>query len=176
MNTNMTPTRWLTLSQLRRLFASHCLRMSEIPVEHYVSLPLPTRRTGEPGYAGFAAPAVNDPDAEREVGPPDRWWVLDGRSAHIAIYALWHVVPFAEGLGREAVTLPDPGRSVAEVQQDLDTIVDLVDELAASFFANETGEARSRRALAELLTAYLPAPLQPVYRALVPDFFAWLEA
>ena len=67
----------LTYSEARKRQRNHCLRQSEIPVEHAISLPLPTKRWGKPSYAYFASPSLRSPGHPVEQGAPDRWWVTD---------------------------------------------------------------------------------------------------
>ena len=69
----------------------------------------------------------------------------------------------------------DDGR-ISEMTQTLSDIKSMINELAPAFFASEPGAANTRELLAQTLNHYLPQPLIPQYRALAPDFFAWLEA
>src|SRR5215470_12331995 len=87
----------LSFSQIRERQKTHPLRQSEVPVEHAVSLPLPTKRWGEPAYAFFASPAFRIPGKPVEQGPPDRWWAVKAHGGAIMIYALWSVVRYTEG-------------------------------------------------------------------------------
>jgi hypothetical protein len=48
--------------------------------------------------------------------------------------------------------------------------------LAAAFFEGRAGDPAVRAELAAVLGELVPAPLVPRYRALTPDFWAWLEA
>jgi hypothetical protein len=145
-------------------------------------------RWGEPGYALFASPASTPPakpgqpgtaDQSVELGAPDRWWVIDAHGSHLILYALWNVMPFAEGVAWSPVTLAptslgDKALQEARVRQQ--RLEHLLNELAPEFFMERPGESIERRALAEALAAYLPRQLMPQYRALVPDFFAWVDA
>ena len=172
---SVTPTRWLRLSEVRQRLQNSYLRTSEIPIEHHVALPLPTRRWAGPGYAAFANPALRVPGQPTEMAAPDRWWVVSARGGGLVIYALAEALPFAEGIAPGPFAVPAPNRSLAELAQDLETIVELVDTLAPVFFDGQAADPRTRRALAEALTSHFAPPLLPLYRALVPDFFAWLE-
>src|SRR5437764_15393128 len=90
-----TETKWLSYSDIRQKQRNSSLRQAEIPVEHAVSLPIPTLRFGSPVYAGFASPALRQPEQPMRQGAPDRWWAVDARSGHLALYALATVVPIA---------------------------------------------------------------------------------
>jgi hypothetical protein len=149
--------------------------VSEVPVEHSVSLPLPTQRWGEPSYAFFASPALRRPGQPVEQGAPDRWWAMSAQGGRIVIYALSKTVPFADSVNWGTVTLPSVSLTIEELKYALKNIEDLLNELAPSFFAGEVGNTQTRRALAAALLEHLPDPLLPQYRALAPDFFSWLS-
>jgi hypothetical protein len=151
------------------------LRQAEIPVEHAISLPLPTKRLPDPGYVFFASPAIRSPKEPIEQGAPDRWWVVDARNGRLMIYALWKVMPFDRSVSWTTQTLPIPVQTLEEQQAALESIESLIDTLAVAFFTNEAGEQAMRKALLEALETFLPAPLLPQYRTFAPDFFAWLE-
>jgi hypothetical protein len=57
-----------------------------------------------------------------------------------------------------------------------DRLAGSLDRLAPLFFKGEPGPPEERKELADALAAMIPEPLALQYRALVPDFFAWLEA
>ena len=171
-----TSPQWLSLTEIRKRWSVHGMRRSDIPVEHYLSLPLPTTRWGEPGYTSFASPALRRPGQPPQIGTPDRWWALSAQGGGLLIYALWRVLPYAEEVQWTSVTLPPVARTVPEQQQELEVLEDLLNGLAPPFFTGEAGEGAVRRAAADLLKAHVPAPLLPWYRALTPDFFTWLEA
>lgn len=168
--------KWLTFEEIRIRQRSSAVRVAEVPVEHAVSFPLPTLRFGAAAYAAFAAPALRPTDGPAEQGVPDRWWAVDAVAGRLVVYALWQAIPFAEGVAWSPVTLPSLNRSVAEVRKLIADLEGRVAGLAPRFFASEPGDAEARRGLLRALAEFLPAPLQPQYRALVPDFFAWLEA
>lgn len=171
----ITGPRWRPLAQLQQLPSVRNFVASEIPVEHAVSLGLPTRRFADPGYAFFASPTVRQPCQPLEQGPPARWWVLHARRGNLLIYAQCHVYHFAPNGAFTPVVLPAITRSNAEQAAALEMIALLITGVVPAFFAGEPGEADVRAALLETLVADLPAPLLPQYRALVPDFFNWLE-
>jgi hypothetical protein len=165
----------LTYSELRERQKSSVLMRTEVPIEHAVSLPLPTLQWAEPAYAYFAAPALRTPDAPMQQSAPDRWWVLAAHGGRLMIYALSKSIPFPGTTTFEPVTLPRMAMSRDELRQSLKTMEDLLDGLAPQFFAAEPGDEAMRRNLSAMLAEMLPKPLQPQYRALAPDFFAWLE-
>jgi hypothetical protein len=165
----------MSYSELRELQKSHFLVRSEVPTEHAISLPLPTIRWGEPSYAYFAAAALRRPQEPMRQSAPDRWWVLAAHGGRLMIYALTKSIPFPSNETYEAVTLPRITISRDELRQSLKTMEGILESLTPRFFAGEPGDAMERRSLAAMLTEHLPKPLQPQYRALVPDFFNWLE-
>ena len=161
--------------ELRERQKSHILIRSEVPVEHAVSLPLPTIRWGEPSYAYFAASALRRPEELMRQSAPDRWWVLAAHGGRLMIYALTKSIPFPSNAAFEPVTLPRVTISREELRQSLKTMEAMLENLTPRFFAGESGDAIERRNLGAMLEELLPKPLQPQYRALVPDFFDWLE-
>ena len=54
-------TTLLSYQEFRKRQATHMLRQTEIPVEHAISLPLPTLRWNRPAYIAFASPAIRRP-------------------------------------------------------------------------------------------------------------------
>jgi hypothetical protein len=176
-NAEMNPMQkhLMNYSELRERQKSNVLTRSEVPIEHAVSLPLPTLKWGEPAYAFFAAPALRSPDAPMQQSAPDRWWVLAAHGGRLMIYALSKAIPFPSSEIFEAVTLPKLSMTRDELRQSLKTMEDLLDALVPQFFAQEAGDEVMRQNLAAMMSELLPKPLQPQYRALVADFFAWLE-
>jgi len=165
---NAPQTTLLTYSNVRNRLRTHMLRQTEIPVEHAVSLPLPTTRWLGPGYAFFASPALRQPGQPVEQGAPDRWWVVDAYGGRLIAYTLWKALPYADGVQWTTVQLPPPAVSLDELRQALVNIERLMEALVPTFFAGEVGEAGARKALAEALKVHLPAPLLPQYRAWRP--------
>jgi hypothetical protein len=166
----------LRYAEVRRRQRTHPLRQTEVPVEHAVSLPLPTRRWIGPGFAFFAAPASRAPDQPTVQGAPDRWWVVDAQGGALIVYALYAAIPFAPGVSWAECALPSVTHSLDDQRKALQNIEARMDAVAPDFFAGRSSDLTLRRALADALRAHLPTPLQPQYRALAPDFFAWLEA
>ena len=165
----------MSYTELRERQKSHILIRSEIPIEHAISLPLPTMRWGEPSYAYFAAPALRRPEEPMQQSAPDRWFVLAAHGGRLTIYALTKSIPFPSDAAFEAVTLPRVAMSREELRQSLKTMEGMLDSLTPRFFAGEAGDAIERRNLGAMLAELLPKPLQAQYRALAPDFFSWLE-
>lgn len=168
----MTP---LSFTQAWDVLKAHPFRTSEVPVEHAVSLPMPTARTGAAGYAQFAAPCVRHPGQKPVQSAPDRWWVMDAASKGIRLYARTDAVPFVTtAFARQEVPSPAP---------DLPTLLGWQKELFAAldaatgpFFAGTPADPTAAAELLRLFTRMVPAPLVPLYRDLAPDFFTWLEA
>src|SRR5947209_18594491 len=107
---------YLSYKEMRKNQRIHMLRQAEIPVEHAISLPLPTQRLPDPGYVFFASPAIRRPKEPMEQGAPDRWWVVDAHNGQLLIYALWEVMPFARGVSWTTQTLPTPVQTLEEQQ------------------------------------------------------------
>jgi hypothetical protein len=171
----MTNTTVLPYPRVREAFGSHPVRAAEVPVEHAVSLPLPSLRWTVPGFAVFAGPAVRRPGQPPRLGTPDRWWVLDASRAGLVAYNLVTAAPFAADLPPGPVDVAPTVRSLAETREDLRVFDELLDAAVGDFFAGTAADAGLRRALLDTVTAVLPGGTQPWYEALTPDFFAWLK-
>ncbi|MET7403864.1 hypothetical protein ABZS66_61390 [Dactylosporangium sp. NPDC005572] len=161
-------------SQARRRLQTHPVFAGEIPTEHSRSLPLPTRRFGRPAYAGFAGPAQRRPGQPLRLATPDRWWAVGAADQALLVYAQAPAVPFPGELADGPVEVSN-GRSIAAAREDLAVLDELLDAAAPRFFAGEAADPPTRSALREQLAAVAGAGTLPWYRALVPDFFAWLE-
>ncbi len=160
----------------RKEFTVHPIRRAEIPVEHFISLLMPTRQWAEPGYAGFAAPARRIPGAQLTLYAPDRWWALSAMGGSLLTYSMVRAVPFADGFEPDPVRLPAPARSVAGIEEDLQVIDELMEQAAPAFFAGEMAADTLRADLFEAIRAHVTDELLPWYQALAPDLFAWLRA
>jgi len=171
----MTSTIPLLYSEVRDCMRRHPLRQTEVPIEHAVSLPLPTRRLGANGYAFFAAPATRQPGEPVRQGAPDRWWVLSAASGRLLLYALTSATPFAEEAWTPQ-TLPLISASVADLQKSLHEAEELMDAVASDFFEGNAGDYATRQKTLAKIEEIVPAPLLPQYRGLTPDFFAWLQS
>lgn len=160
--------------QVRKEFLDHPVRHTEVPVEHAISLPVPTLRWSLPGYAGFAGPATRTPGQPLRLGIPDRWWALHAEHRGLIGYGLTAALPFA-ALGADPVLVDRSGRSVADAHEDLQLLDELMDQAAASFLASSAADGALRNDLLEALTTNVTDPVLPWYRAFAPDFFSWLE-
>ncbi|MGW7356220.1 hypothetical protein ACWGI0_05975 [Streptomyces sp. NPDC054802] len=176
MNTSIPKGGFLSYEQARKEFTTHAVTRAEIPVGHFISLPLPTLRWGAAaGYAGFAAPAVRSPGRPLVLGTPDRWWVLAAGQRSLIAYGLTSAVPFSCDLPPGPVTVSSTRRSPTAAREDLRVLDECLREAAPAFFRGEPGASLARGDLAEALAAVLPTMTLPWYRALTPDFFSWLE-
>jgi hypothetical protein len=172
---SMVKSDFLSYSEIQRRWHTHYLRQYEIPIEHFVSLPLPTKRLGSPGYIGFAAPAVRHPQTPLKVASPDRWWIISATSGRLMLYALQTACSFAPDQEWQIVQIDTPQLSVAEREAGLSTLVNFLDALAIDFFTATHSNNSTRKACLEVLKTYIGSSLLPRFRALTPDFFTWLE-
>jgi hypothetical protein len=167
----------LRYSQARTELASHPLSVAEIPVGHEISLPVPTLRFGQPGYAWFAAPARRRPGQPLVLGAPDRWWVLGAARRGLVAYARAAAVPFtSEPLAPQRAELPPVTRDLEAIAEDLRLLDSLGDRAVPGFFAGEPGDPELRADLLAVLTAHVTPLITGWYRALAPDFFGWLDS
>lgn len=165
---------FMPYENVRKSFGDHQVRQAEVPVEHFLSLPLPTRRWTVPAYAGFAAPALRRPRQPLEVGFPDRWWGIRADRPVLLQYALTEVQPFGESLPAGPVTVTAARTSVAQLKEDLRVFTELMDDAVPFFFTDAEIDGDLRSDLGEALDAVLPSALTDWCRALAPDFFSWL--
>lgn len=174
----MTPRQELTpapYKQIRKNFAEHAVRHTEVPIEHAISLPIPTLRWSLPAFAGFAGPAVRAPGRPLRLAPPDRWWALDAEGRRLIGYGLIRALPFSDEFEGNEVIVERDGRSLADLQEDLRLLDQLMDQAVPPFFAGAQSDAVIRVDLLEVLTAQVTDAVAPWYRRLAPDFFQWLE-
>jgi len=167
----------LRYSQARAELAGHPLSIAEIPVGHEISLPVPTLRFSEPGYAWFAAPARRRPGHPLVLGAPDRWWALGAARRGLLTYARTAAVPFtSEPLDPQRAELPPVTRDLEAIAEDLRLLESLGDRAVPGFFAGEPGDPALRADLLAVLTAQVTPLVTGWYQALAPDFFAWLAS
>src|SRR5262245_1516343 len=102
---NATQPNWLNYTTIMKRQKTPALRQTEIPVEHYVSLPLPTKRWAEPGYAFFASPARRVAGQPMIQDAPDRWGVLAAHGGRLMVYALCEAISFVEGKPFASITV-----------------------------------------------------------------------
>jgi len=171
----MAPTAsHFTYARARAKMQSHPLRASEVPVEHAISLPVPTRRFGGAGYAWFAGPARRIPHQPLSLSAPDRWWILDGRHGRLAAYNLVTAVPFTTAALAGPVNLPPATRDVQALAADLALLDQLMDRSVEQFFVGEPADRFVAEDLHAVLVGHVSAAILPWYTALAPDFFNWL--
>jgi len=166
----------LNYTEVQELYRNSVFRQTEIPVEYAVSLAMPTKKLGIPGYAYFASPALRVPGQPTQQDPPNRWWIVDAHGGQLLIFAQWKVMPFATDVNWTPVQLPPISATIDEMRQVLSDVESIMNKLIPDFFADEPGDPNTRNTLAQTLAEYLPKPLIPQYRTLAPDFFTWLEA
>lgn len=163
---------WLTYRQVRTNVQR--VRAAEVPVEHYVSLAIPTVRGNIAGFAHFAAPAIRRPEGPVQLGSPDRWWVSDARRGQLMIYALTSVQHFATDVTFAPVELDAESQTMDELRQLHSNLNAVVDRLLPNFFRGQTGDVVVREEARTILAKAIPVQLMPIYLALAPDFFTWL--
>ena len=76
-----------------------------VPIEHFASIPLPTRRWSTPALASFAAPGHRRPGQPMELSPPDRWWAVDVARRSLLAYNLISAVSFTSETISQRVVL-----------------------------------------------------------------------
>ncbi len=170
------PQRYLTMAEVMERQKTHWLRRAEVPIEHYVSIPLPTTRWAEPGFACFAAPALRRRGERTRISPPVQWWVVAANGGHLIVYARFAAVPYAQELPTEPEIMPTPQGSIAELKDQLAEIGELAGKLATRFFAGQPGETDQRRRLAALLQSHLPGRVGEWQAGLTPEFLDWVNA
>ncbi|WP_182906768.1 hypothetical protein [Microbispora sp. H13382] len=170
-----TAVGFIPYATIQEEFSQHALRSAEVPVEHYVSAPLPTLRWGTPAYAVFICPAARVRGMPPRLDAPDRWWAISAESRRSLVYALTKAVPYTPEPLTGPVVLSPTGRSLAALKEDARVLGELLDEAVPGFFRGEAVAAELREDLAAQLRAVLPGEVWPWHRALTPDLFAWLE-
>ena len=161
---------------MRKEFSEHAVRRSEVPVEHWISLPMPTRRWAVPGYAGLACPALRAPRQPLRLRQPDRWWLLGASHGELLAYARTSVLPFVaapDAPTAETVTVPPSARlTAAAVLEDRRVLDETMERVIGPFFVGEPGDAALRADLITIIGLQAGAPeVLAWYQALAPDFF-----
>lgn len=165
----------LNYSDFHKKLVSSPVIFNELPVGHYISLPLPTKRWKQPGYAFFANPAIFLPDKSRRFSIPDRWWLMNAYTGHLVFYSLYSIMPFSNELNWQETIVPFEYMSIQDAKSKLATIELLMDTLVSAFFTSEVVSVNTRQSLLTTLLSYFPQPLANQYRAVAADFFDWLE-
>lgn len=137
--------------ELLKKQAKHPVRLAEVPLEHALSLPLPTKRCGTPGYAFFASPTVR----------------ADARSEHLPLDAPCEAMPFSQGETWKPESRTPRNRSLAPVEKEQAELVTMLTAQAPSSLpANPALEQDVMGFLNDWSTS-LPEPLLTQYRAWV---------
>jgi hypothetical protein len=149
---------------------------SEVPIQSYVSIPLPTKRFGRAAFASFSCPEHLVIGQKPQVGPPDRWWLFDERAEHLLCYSITAVTPFAQPMPLPGADGAPPKATVDEKARSLAELEALIDGIAPPFFNGGESSREQRLDISLRLSSYVGAELLPYYKALAPDFFDWLDA
>jgi hypothetical protein len=168
-----TSTSYLAYDRIRQFREIRLVIQSHVPVEHEISLPLPTKRFQVPGYACFASPALRSPGQPLEVDAPDRWWTVDARSGLLVNYSLCLAIPFTSK-PLNSLIVPATSDPIQTLQQRLHDLGSQIESQAPAFFDGQERPPAERAVLLGLLQAAISPVLLPEYQELVPDFFAWL--
>jgi hypothetical protein len=171
----------MSYARVRKESAEHPMFRHEVPVESWLSLPMPTRRWGQPGYARFACPAIRRPRQPLQLRGPDRWWLLGAERGELLVYGRTAALPFgavppADATG--SVAVPQSTRPAAAALEELRLLDEMMQRAAGPFFSGQPADddATLRVDLREIIRAQVAAPeALGWYRALTPDFFSWLD-
>jgi hypothetical protein len=167
--------RLLTYAEARKALDRHPLRSRDVPMEYQVALPVPSLRWGPPAYAVFAGAAGRRPGMPRHLAVPDRWWAIDARSGRLLVFADTALIPFADADLGESVTVAPTGRSARAVLAEIAALAELMELAVPAFFDGVAPDPTLATDLRHRWQAVLPADTARWYRALAPDFFAWLD-
>ena len=162
-----------SFSQFRKIQASNVLRQKEIPIEHYISLPLPVIAHGKNGYGYFACPTrriVGEPGTpvQVEYGGVDRTWILSADGGALLKYDL------VDAPATATLTDPGNGASIAALKEMLTRVDKLMDELAPDFFQHGQADPTQKQELLRLLQSLIPAAIYPFYQQTSAGFLDWL--
>ena len=185
MNAMLPQPKWKTYDQAQAWFLAPdsfaaALRLHELPVPSWISLPLPTRRWGAAGWAWFRAPQAMRP-GKGQVGTPDRWWAMDARNGALLAYAREAVVPALQQAAEPTAGEPKPAdsggqaASLDEQKSGLARLAAAIERVAEAFFEERWAPVSNRQEVVQALAFVTPPDMMRFYRALTPDFFAWLE-
>ena len=180
MNIAVPELTWKTYEQAEKWFASHPIRMHEVPISSWTSLPLPTRRWGQGSWAWFRAAQVVRPGQSR-IGDPDCWWAMDAKTGRLLAYAredaiaVLHQSAASAPAKHDQVAATTQATSETEQRDALARLAAAIDRVAEAFFENRWAPASNRQEVVQTLAFVTPREMIPFYRALAPDFFAWLE-
>ena len=165
----------LPYQQIYKQMQTHPIRQTEIPIEHSITLPLPTNRWKVPAYAFFASPVIRTPSVEPEQAPPDMWWITDAYTGRLLLYSKWSIMPFIDNVEWQSQKLPTVTKDVSIMQKQIEELIILMNTTISGFFGHKDVRDSTRSATLELLLDYIPEPITEQYNSLVPDFFEWLH-
>jgi hypothetical protein len=167
----------LSYADARVALGRHPLRSRDVPVEHELSLPVPSTRWGGPAYAVFAGAATRRPGTPKQLAVPDRWWAVDARSGALIAYSATAAVPFTDADLGGPTSVASSGQPVRTVLNKQELLGELMDQVVPGFLdpalplaAHLIGDLRN------LWRELTPEGAAGWYRALAPDFFGWLES
>jgi len=164
----------LSFSAIQRAWERHPLRIAVVPLERWISLPMPTMHYGRPAYVFFSA-SNPSPLAERKrIGPPDRWWVLAADHAEPMLFALCSVLPLG---GREWSPTPlgeDSERTLEQIEVGYAQLQRAMDVVSVAFLSGGEASESSKCEVLTQLRSQLPESILEQHRAAAPDFFRWL--
>ena len=166
-------TRYLSYEEVYEMRNDRRVLCDELPIESIVSLPLPTLRWNQPLFASFASTISGNAQNALTQSEPTIWWLIGARGGQLMLFTSYRFYPFAPQAHWETVTFRlMPTEALEDVWS---SIVRYIDRLAPLFFADQPGPPDMRKDLLKHLEAYIHPLILPQYRALAPDFFAWLE-
>jgi len=173
----MPNTEFLNYEQILDKFRRGAVKQETIPVEHEISLVLPTHRFGTPAYAGFASAALRRPGLPVTQGAPDRWFGLDAKNGTCLLFARTSIHSFAPSyLVFDTVEVTRTGMSFEEGRAARSELTEALNTLSPQFLSFEAGDPLERHKALEMLQKLVSRELWPRYNALVGDFFEWLGA
>jgi hypothetical protein len=159
---------------IRRKFWNSHFRMSEIPVEFYSSLAVPTTKLGAPAYILVCGPGVVAPKGDRNRIRIDRIIGLDAETGRLLKYEVL--------LNSEVTSTPGRFESIArefESVIELDTSIRSLDKqlgaLAPAFFAGEIAPSETAASVLQGILETTPEIALAALVASASDFFNWLD-
>jgi hypothetical protein len=143
----------------------------EVPIQSYISIPLPTKRFGQSAFASFSCPEHLVIGQKPDIAPPDRWWLFDERAEHLLCYSVTAVAPFAQPMPRPGSGDAPAKVSVAEQARSLAELEALIDEIAPAFFKGDISPPEQRSEVSLRLSSYVGAELLPLLQSSGARFF-----
>jgi hypothetical protein len=161
------------IEQIKNAFQTSSLKLDEVSVGSYISLPIPTRRFGAPGCLIFVAPSASRAGKEPTFGDPDSFALLAGPSARPLLYAKTAALPLGDRSAVKRSPQPVQYASIDDAISATDALVAVLQECSA-FLDGASAPAGLGERFLNALQRAVPAPMQPWYEAAAPDLFAWL--